>query len=76
MTDLLDMTYEKVCEAWAKIAGMSQEELNKIGDQAISEISEYPLYASSSNITYEEAILIALVLEGKDFVDLFKKGKK
>jgi hypothetical protein len=35
---------------------------NKLGEQAMKIISDYPLYASTSNITYKEAIAIAKIL--------------
>ena len=34
----------------------------EVGGRAIDYCSDYPLYASSSNITYQEAIAIALIL--------------
>ena len=40
---------------------MKQE--NKLGELAMEIISDYPLYASTCGITYEEAIEIAKVLE-------------
>lgn len=69
MTDILDMTWDKVYEAIEKISGMSSEEKQKIGDKAFDYIGDYPLYASGSNITYDEAILIALVVGRDDFVN-------
>ena len=39
---------------------------NKLGQIAMELISDYPLYASTSNITYDEAIAIAQVIFGDD----------
>lgn len=69
MTDLLDMAWDRIYEASEKIGGMSSEEKTKIGDKALELIGDYPLYGATSNISYDEAILIALVLEGDDFMN-------
>ena len=39
---------------------------NELGQIAMELISDYPLYASTSNITYDEAIAIAQVIFGDD----------
>ena len=36
--------------------------IEQAGKKALDAISDYPLYAATSNISYEDAILIALVL--------------
>ena len=36
--------------------------IEQAGKKALDAISGYPLYAATSNISYEDAILIALVL--------------
>lgn len=41
---------------------LSDKQLELLGQDAMEYLSEYPLYASTSNITYKEAILIAEVL--------------
>lgn len=41
---------------------------NKLGEIAMELISDHPLYASTSGITYEEAIGIAQVIFGHDLV--------
>lgn len=38
----------------------TEDKLKKAGDDALSYISDYPLYASTSNISYDEAIMVAL----------------
>ena len=35
---------------------------NEIGEKAMEIISDYPLYASTSGITYEQAIAIAKII--------------
>ena len=40
---------------------MTKAEKMELGEQAMQIISDYPLYASTSGITYEEAIKIAKV---------------
>lgn len=42
---------------------MKQHELGEI---AMELIADYPLYASTSNISYDEAIAVAQVIFGKD----------
>lgn len=37
-------------------------EQEQLGELALELISEYPLYASTSNVSYEEAIEVAKVL--------------
>lgn len=39
---------------------INEDEKRKIGQKALDCISDYPLYASSSNITYEQAIIVAI----------------
>lgn len=62
---------------WAGISalkGLTIKQCTRIGDKALKLVGDYPLYASTSGITYEEAIVIALVL-GIPISDL-KKEKK
>lgn len=46
----------------AEIEKLSSDQKEQLGNKAMSLIGDYPLYASCSGITYEEAIAIALVL--------------
>lgn len=39
---------------------------NKLGETAMELIADYPLYASTSNITYDEAIAVAKIFFGDD----------
>lgn len=41
---------------------MTTQKIKELGDKAMQYISDYPLYASTSGISYEEAIAIAKVL--------------
>lgn len=58
---------QKQIEKWFQtIAAMPEKMVEQAGEEAMEFIGDYPLYASGlSNITYAEAILIALVL-GKE----------
>ena len=75
MQNPLETACSLIEEARQKIEEMSPEEKFEIGNMAIDMISDYPLYGSRSNITYEEAILIVLVTEGEDFVNSLKEGE-
>ena len=48
---------------------------NKLGKQAEILISEYPLYASTSNITYDEMIEVAKVFypDTKEWADIIQE---
>lgn len=39
---------------------------NELGEIAMELIGDHPLYASTSGITYDEAIAVAQILFGKD----------
>lgn len=57
---------QKTVEKWRKaIDAMPKKMVEDAGKEALEIISDYPLYAATSNITYTDAILIALVL-GKE----------
>lgn len=57
---------QKQINKWrATINGMPKKMVEQAGEEAMEFIADYPLYAATSNITYEDAILIALVL-GKE----------
>lgn len=57
---------QKQINKWrATIESMPDRMVQQAGEEAMEFIADYPLYAATSNITYEDAILIALVL-GKD----------
>lgn len=47
----------------------------KLGKIAMELISDYPLYASTSNITYGEAIAVAKAIYGDDLVKAYNDGK-
>ena len=61
--DLKD--YNKtISEMMECVGDMPQDEKMSLCDKALELIGDYPLYACSSNISAEEAILIGLVLYG------------
>lgn len=49
---------------------------NELGEIAMELISDYPLYACTSNITYDEAILIASILFGDDLKKALAERKR
>lgn len=54
---------QKQLEEWrAAMKSMPKKMVEQAGKEAMDFISDYPLYAATSNITYEDAILIAIVL--------------
>lgn len=55
ITTQMDKIYRQIKE-------MPERMVEQAGEKAMEFISDYPLYATTSNITYEEAIMIALVL--------------
>ena len=51
---------------YAMLNALPEQMIKDVGEKAMEFIGDYPLYASGlSNITYEEAILVAMVL-GKE----------
>ena len=63
---------------WAGISalkGLTKKQCTRIGDRALELVGDYPLYASTSGITYEEAIVIALAL-GVPISDLKKEKRQ
>lgn len=52
--------------------------MSKLGDKALQYISDYPLYASTSNIDYDTAIRVANAVSPNwkkemDYMEKFKK---
>ncbi len=58
ITTQMDKIYRQIEE-------MPEQMVEQAGEKAMEFIADYPLYAATSNITYTEAIMIALVL-GKE----------
>ena len=50
---------------YAQIQAMPKRMREQAGEKALEFIADYPLYGATSNITYDEAILIAIAL-GKE----------
>lgn len=55
---------EKLLPIWKEINNLTREQTEELGEKAMSKISDYPIYASTSGIDYCEAILVGLVLFG------------
>ncbi|MDA3053241.1 hypothetical protein OFO01_07245 [Campylobacter sp. JMF_01 NE2] len=64
----LEAIYKQTSKMLASIRAITidNEICKKIGEVAMDYIADYPLYASSSNISYDEAIAIAFILGGGD----------
>lgn len=67
----LNNAWDSLYEAVEQINEMASDEKSKIGEKALELIGDYPLYGATSNISYDEAILIAMIIEGDDFVSRF-----
>lgn len=46
------------------ISTLDEKELERLGEQALNAIGDYPLYAATSNIDYIDAIAVALITNG------------
>ena len=55
----------QINDVYAQIYAMSERMREQAGQKAMDFLSDYPLYAATDGITYEEAILIAIAL-GKE----------
>lgn len=53
------MTYTEIVNELARLKQECEKLHKEYGDKAMDLIADYPLYASCSNISYGEAILIA-----------------
>ena len=60
---------EKVDELRAEVNEFSREDMEKYGSKALEQVGDYPLYGAISNICYDEAILITLILGDDPFVE-------
>lgn len=69
MEETIKNILERVDELRADINELSREEMEKYGSIALEHIGDYPLYGATSNISYDEAILIDVVLGEDPFVD-------
>ncbi len=43
---------------------LDDKERERLGKQALNAIGDYPLYAATSNISYDDAIAVALITNG------------
>lgn len=51
-------------ELVAEISTLDDAERERLGEQAFNAIGDYPLYAATSNISYDDAIAVALITNG------------
>ena len=49
-------------DCYVILQDMDNEKKSEIGQHALDFIADYPIYASSSNITYDQAIMLAVAL--------------
>ena len=60
------MRYEEIVSQLEKLVAECERYAKEYGDKALELVADYPLYASSSNISFGEAILIASVFGNID----------
>ena len=75
------MRYEEIVSQLGKLVAECERYSKEYGDKALELVADYPLYASSSNISFGEAILIASVFghidrqrDGAKLVDEYFKS--
>lgn len=75
------MTYTEIVNELQKLLAECELKSKEYGDKAMEIIADYPLYASTSNISYGEAILIATIFgdidrqqDGAKLVDEYFKS--
>lgn len=69
MKDIIyEQTIHNIDIMYNVISQVSQRDKAQWGEIAMEKISDYPLYASTDGITYEQAILVAMVIFG-DFIN-------
>lgn len=51
-------------------------EKERLGQMALDLVADYPLYASTSNISYDDAIAIAKILFGNDIGKAYRENKE
>ena len=75
------MRYEEIVKQLEKLVAECERYAKEYGDKALDLVADYPLYASSSNISFGEAILIASIFgnidrqtNGAELVDEYFKS--
>lgn len=58
------MSYGEIVKLLAPVVSECEKLADEYGEKALEIVSDYPLYASSSNISYGEAIAIATLVGG------------
>lgn len=57
----------------AELEKIPKEEREKVGEKTLGCCGDYPLYGATSNITYEESIIIAMLVNPLEFEDIIKE---
>lgn len=64
---------QDVYKVLAELEKIPKEERVKIGEKALGCCGDYPLYGATSNITYEEAIIIVMLTNPLEFDNIIKE---
>ena len=68
MQEIIEIINKASEKANGMITLMNQKEAEIIGQKAMDFIADYPLYAATSNISYPEAITIAIICGGEEIM--------
>lgn len=64
---------QDIYKVLTELEKIPKEERTKIGEKALECCGDYPLYGATSNITYEEAIIITMLTNPLEFEDIIKE---
>ena len=53
---------KKIEEAYLALQKLTPKDKEELGNESMDLVGDYPLYGSTDGITYEEAILIAMLI--------------
>ena len=53
---------KKIEEAYLALQKLTPKDKEELGNESMDSVGDYPLYGSTDGITYEEAILIAILI--------------
>lgn len=53
---------KKIEEAYLALEKLTPKDKEELGNESMDLVGDYPLYGSTDGITYEEAILIAILI--------------
>ena len=67
----IDKIYKKTNEILFAVQKITEDNdiCEKVGQIAMDYIADYPLYASTSNISYEQAIALAFIASGGEQIE-------